>query len=91
MRREMVPFILSTVGVLIYLAHFWLEFPANIALWVISAVLGISSAHHGMRVRAQQTADDKARWMPESATKIGWLILLGVSLSAIFHLTPQMP
>jgi hypothetical protein len=90
MRREMLPFNLSLAGVLIFLAHFWLQFPANIALWAISAVLGISSIHHGMRIRAQQAADDSTRWMPESAVKIGWLILLGVTLSAIFLLVPQV-
>jgi len=90
MRKEMLPFILSLVGILIYLAHFWLQYPANIALWVIAAILGISSIHHGMRVRAQQAGDDKTRWMPESASKIGWLILLGVSFSAIFLIVPQM-
>jgi hypothetical protein len=85
-----MPFLLSTVGILVFLAHFWLKYPANIALWAVSAVLGISSVHHGMRIRARQANDDKARWMPESASKIGWLILLGGTLSAIFYLAPQM-
>lgn len=91
MRRETLPFALSLIGVLIYLAHFWLQFPANIVLWAIAAILGISSIHHGMRVRAQQANDDKTRWMPESAIKIGWLMLLGITLSAIFLIVPRIP
>ncbi len=91
MRREIAPFAISTAGILVFLAHFWLGYPFNIILWVVAAVLAISSVHWGMRARAQEAADDKNRWMPESASKLGLLILLGLALSAIFLIVPRMP
>jgi len=91
MRRERMSFAISIAGVLVFLAHFWLDYPANIILWAIAAVLGISSVHWGMRARAQEAADDRNRWMPVSASRTGWLILLGLTLSAIFLIVPRMP
>jgi len=91
MRREKAPFVISTAGILVFLAHFWPGYPVNLILWVIAAVLGISSVHWGMRSRAQETPDDRNRWMPESASKLGLLILLGLTLSAIFLIVPRMP
>ncbi len=90
MRREAAPFAISTAGILVFLAHLWLPYPTNVALWAVAAVLGISSVHWGMRARARQAADDRNRWMPESASKIGFLILLGLALSAIFLIVPRM-
>jgi len=91
MRREAMPFIISTAGILIFLAHFWFGFTVSISLWAVSAVLGISSVHQGMRLRAQLGADDKNRWMSLAAVRIGTLIVLGVILSAIFFMAPQVP
>jgi len=71
MRREMRPHIISVVAIVTYLAHFWVQPPAGIALWAVSAV-------------------SARRWMPDSAVIIGCIILLGVTLSAIFLLAPQM-
>ncbi len=89
MRREKVPFAISTAGILVFLAHFWVGYPANVVLWVIAAILAISSVHWGMRARAQESADDPNRWMPKSASKLGLLILLGLTLSAIFLIVPR--
>ena len=89
MRKEMMPFVLSLAGILILLAHFWLAPPASIALWATSAILGISSVHQGMRVGAQMNHDEKTNWMPKAASRMGWLILLGCILSAIFLLVPR--
>lgn len=86
----MVPFVLSTVGIVVYLAHFWPGFPANIALWVTSAILGILSVHHGLRLRTRPAGTNQNRWMHDSAVKMGLLVLLGVMLSAIFYLAPRI-
>jgi len=87
--REMRPHIMSVVAIVTYLAHFWVQPPAGIALWAVSAAFAIASIHNGMAVRGQGT--DKARWwMTDSAVIIGCIILLGVTLSAIFLLAPQM-
>ena len=83
MPREMRPHIISVIAIATYLAHFWVQWPAWLALWVTSAVLAISSIHYGMMVREQST-DKTRRWMPISAIIIGCVILLGVTLSAIF-------
>lgn len=91
MRKAMMPFVISLAGILIFLAHFWLSFSPAVALWAISAVLGISSVHQGMRIRVELADSDKERWMPEASVKIGMVILIGVVLSATFHLAPMMP
>lgn len=89
MRIEMRPHIISIIAIVTYLAHFWVQPPAGIALWAVSATSAIASIHFGMMARGQST--DKARqWMPNSAIIIGCIILLGVTLSAIFLLVPQM-
>ena len=89
MRREMRPHIISMVAMVTYLAHFWVQPPAGAALWVVSAISAIASIHNGMIVRGQ-SADKARRWMSNSAIIIGCIILLGVTLSAIFLLVPRM-
>jgi hypothetical protein len=89
MRREMRPHIISVVAIVTYLAHFWIQPPAGIALWAVSATFAIASIHFGMMARGQST-DKTKRWMPDSAVIIGCIILLGVTLSAIFLLAPRM-
>ena len=89
MRRELRPRIISIIAIVTYLAHFWVQLPAGIVLWAVAAVSAIASIHHGMIVRGQ-TADKTRRWMPDSAIIIGCIILLGVTLSAIFLLAPRM-
>ena len=88
MRREMRPHIISVVAIVTYLAHFWVQSPAGIALWAVSAVSAVASIHLGMITRGQST-DKTRRWMLDSAIIIGCIILLGVTLSAIFLLAPQ--
>lgn len=89
MRIETRPHIISIIAIVTYLAHFWVQPPAGIALWTVSAVSAIASIHFGMIVRGQST-DKTKRWMPDSAVIIGCIILLGVTLSAIFLLAPRM-
>ncbi len=89
MRRELRPHIISIIAIVTYLAHFWVQLPAGIVLWAVAAASAIASIHHGMIVRGQ-TADKTRRWMPDSAIIIGCIILLGVTLSAIFLLAPRM-
>ena len=89
MAKEWRPHIISIVAIVTYLAHFWFQPPAGMALWAVSAVSAISSIHFGMMVR-EQSADKSRRWMPISAIIIGCIILLGVTLSAIFLLAPQL-
>ncbi len=89
MPRETRPHIFSVVAIVTYLAHFWVQPPAGIALWAVSAVSAVASIHLGMIARGQST-DKARRWMPDSAVIIGCIILLGVTLSAIFLLVPQM-
>ncbi len=86
---ELRPHIISIIAIVTYLAHFWVQLPASIALWAVSAASAIASIHHGMIVRGQ-TADKARRWMPDSAIIIGCIILLGITLSAIFLLAPRM-
>ena len=87
--RELRPHIISVVAIVTYLAHFWVQLPAGIVLWAVAAASAVASIHHGMIVRGQ-TADKTRRWMPNSAILIGGIILLGVTLSAIFLLVPRM-
>ena len=88
-RRELRPHIISIIAIVTYLVHFWVQLPASIALWAVAAVSAVASIHHGMIVR-EQTADKTRRWMPDSAIIIGFIILVGVTLSAIFLLIPRM-
>jgi len=89
MRREMRPHIISIIAIVTYLAHFWVQPPTGIALWAVSAVFAIASIHYGMIARGQ-SIDKARRWMSDSAVIIGGIILLGVTLSAIFLLVPQL-
>ena len=89
MRRELRPHIISVIAIVTYLAHFWCPVPASIALWAVSAASAVASIHHGMIAREQAT-DKTRRWMPDSAIIIGFIILVGVTLSAIFLLIPRM-
>ncbi len=89
MRRELRPHIISIIAIVTYLAHFWVQLPAGIVLWAVAAASAVASIHHGMIVRGQ-TADKTRQWMPDSAIIIGFIILLGVTLSAIFLLIPRM-
>jgi hypothetical protein len=87
--RELKPHIISIISIVTYLSHFWCQAPASIALWAVSAASAIASIHFGMIVRGQ-IADNTRRWMPDSAIIIGGIILLGVTLSAIFLLVPRI-
>ena len=89
MRNEIRPHLFSIIAIVTYLAHFWCQVPASIALWAVSATTAIASIHFGMIVRGQ-IADNTKRWMPNSAIIIGCIILLGVTLSAILLLVPRM-
>jgi len=88
MRLEMRAHVPSVVAIVAYLAHFWIQPPAGIVLWAVSATFAIASIHNGMIARGR-SEDKSRRWMPNSAVIIGVVILLGATLSAVFLLSPM--
>jgi len=85
----MVVYILSSIGIATYMAHFWHSHPASTVLWIISGVCAISSIYGGVIARAITESEHK-KAMLTAATVIGCLVLLGLTLSAIFLFVPAM-
>ena len=83
-------FILSIIGVWAYMSHFWT--PTGIGgyiLWPIAGFCAIFSIYGGIIARSQaENEHTKARLL--AATVISCLVLLGLTLSAIFLLIPAI-
>ena len=81
-------FIVSIIGIGTYLYHLWIAPPAAIVLWSISTACAIYCIYSGIINRHLITASDAdsaaMRGMLTASVLMSCLILLGITLSAIF-------
>ena len=82
-------YIVSIVGVSVFMSHFWHPAPTSIVLWIISGVCAIFCIYGGIIGRFhEEDGHRKAKLM--ASTVLGGLILLGLTLSAIFLFVPAI-
>ena len=87
---SMAVFILSIIGVWAYMSHFWT--PTGIGgyiLWPIAGFCALFSIYGGIIARSR-AEDEHRKAMLVAATIIGCLVLLGLTLSAIFLFVPAI-
>ena len=82
-------YILSSIGIATYMAHFWQTHPASTALWIISSVCAIWCIYAGIVGRAR-AENERGKAILMAVTVIGCLVFLGLTLSAIFIFVPAM-
>ena len=82
-------YILSCIGIATYMAHFWYVHPTSTALWITASVFAIYSVYAGIIGRAR-AEDERGKAILMAVTVIGCLVLLGLTLSAIFLFVPRI-
>ncbi|MCD6453224.1 MAG: hypothetical protein J7K77_02940 [Dehalococcoidales bacterium] len=89
-RMGLATYIVSCVGVATFMSHFWNPVsPGASVLWPIAGACAIFSIYGGIIGRAH-TEDKHARAALLASAIIGGLVLLGLTLSAIFLFVPRM-
>ena len=83
-------FTASVVGVTLFMAHFWspISIGAGV-LWPIAGLCAIFSIYGGIIGRAYAKTEQLKAHITAAAV-IGCLVLLGLSLSAIFIFVPYL-
>jgi len=84
----MIPYVASIIALVAYMLHFW--WPTTIAaniLWPIAGFFAIFSVYGGIIARAHADTEHKKAVLM-ATTVVGCLVLLGLTLSAIFLLAP---
>ena len=83
-------YLVSILGVGTYMFHFWwYDVAAGNVLWGISAACAIFSLYAGIIVATRE--DDRVkRGVAMAAAALGGVLLLGLTLTAIFLLVPAM-
>ena len=88
-RIVLAPFIVSIVGIALFMSHFWASYPACAPLWSLAGASAIFCIYSGIIHRSEvENAVHKAVLM--AAAVIGGIMLLGIILSAIFIFVPRM-
>jgi len=82
-------YVLSSIGIATYMAHFWQSYPASAVLWIISSVCAIWCIYGGIVGRAR-AENERGKAILTAVSIIGGLIFLGLTLSAIFLFVPRM-
>ena len=82
-------YVVSIIGVSVFMSHFWHPAPTSTVLWIISSVCAIFCIYGGIIGRFHEE-DGHKKAMLIAATVIGVLVLLGLTLSAIFLLVPAI-
>ena len=83
-------YILSAIGIGTYMSHFWQVHPVSTILWIIASICGIACIYGGIIGHSTNENAISRSWLLATAV-IGSLILLGLTLSAIFIFVPAMP
>ena len=83
----MYAYILSIIAAALFMAHFWWAAPVWYALWPITGFCAIGSIYSGIISRAAAT-DNGKKAMATTAAVIGCLVLLGLTVSAVFIFVP---
>lgn len=84
----MIPYTASILALVAYMLHFWWPAaPAVNILWPTAGFFAIFSIYGGIIARAHADTEHKKAVLM-ATTIVGCLVLLGLSLSAIFLLAP---
>ena len=86
----MVPYTASIIALVAYMLHFW--WPDSIAaniLWPVAGFFAIFSIYGGIIARSHAESEHKKAMLTATAV-VGCLVVLGLTLSAIFLLVPAM-
>jgi len=82
-------YVVSIIGVSVFMSHFWQSAPTSTVLWIISGVCAIFSIYGGIIARSHVEDELRKSWLL-AATVLSCLVLLGLTLSAIFLFVPAM-
>ena len=85
----MAVYIVSIVGVAVFMSHFWYGTLVGTILWLIAGVCAIFSIYGGIIARSHVEDGLRKSWLL-AATVLGCLVLLGLTLSAIFLFVPAI-
>ena len=89
-RIVLAPFIVSVVGIGLFMNHFWQQaFFSGAILWTITSVCAIYAVYAGI-IHRSLVEDKQEKAILLAAAVIGGIILLGITLSAIFLFVPRM-
>ena len=93
-KMSLATYIVSVVGLGVFMSHFWWAISsrpiaenAAVASWSIAGACAIFCIYAGIIGRAQ-TEEKVQRAMLTACAVVGGIILLGVTLSAIFLFVP---
>ena len=82
-------YVVSIIGVSVFMSHFWRDAPVSVILWLIAGVCAIFSIYGGIIARSH-AENEHRKAMLMAATVISGLVLLGLTLSAIFLIVPAI-
>jgi hypothetical protein len=83
-------YIFSIIAIGTFMCHFW--WPATntgYALWAVSGAFAIMSIYSGIIRRAEIQEEDRRKGMANAAAVIGCLVLLGLTMSAVWLIVPM--
>ena len=89
-KMTIATYAVSIVGISLFVSHFWyLGSIVAYILWGITAACAIFSIYAGIIGRSQAESELGKAWLL-AATVIGCLMLLGLTISAIFLFVPAI-
>jgi hypothetical protein len=88
-KTVLAPFIVSIVGFGFFMNHFWLTGISASVLWSLAGASAIYCLYSGIIHRSMVEMPHQ-RGMLMAATVVGGIILLGITLSAIFVFVPTI-
>jgi len=88
-KTVLAPFIVSIVGIGFFMNHFWQSGISASVLWSLAGASAIYCLYSGI-IHRSMVENPHQRGMLMAATVIGGIILLGITLSAIFVFVPAI-
>ncbi len=82
-------YIASFISIATYMSHFWYVSPVSTVLWIVSGASAIFCIYGGIISRAN-CENELRKAIYVAAAVVGGLVLLGLTLSAIFLFVPAM-
>ena len=88
-KTVLAPFIVSIVSVGFFMNHFWQSGMTGYVLWGLAGAGAIYCLYQGI-IHRSLVEKSHERGMLTAAAVIGGIILLGITLSAIFFFVPAI-
>jgi hypothetical protein len=89
-KMSIATYAVSILGISLFLSHFWhVGSILGISLWGTAAVCGIFSIYGGIIGHSQDKSELGKAYL-KSAAVMGCLMLLGLTISAVFLLVPAI-